>query len=122
HMPNVKVIHEGPHVPWTLGCELLLHTSCTTGLEAAIAGKQAASLVTMDTWASRAFLSNKVNPVFSSVDAFVENTHNLLTGRPAIAPPPLANFESNIRNIADTLSIDLITDFIRRFDFGRGEM
>lgn len=122
HIPNVKVIHEGPHVPWTLGCEVLLHTSCTTGLEAAIAGKQAASLVPLDTWASRAFLSNKVNPVFTNVDAIVENTDKILMGQSGIAPPPLASFETYIRNIAGTMSIDLIVDFLRKIPYVAGDL
>jgi surface carbohydrate biosynthesis protein len=112
HLANVKVIHEGAHIPWTLGCDLLLHTSCTTGLEAAIAGKYAASLVTKENWTSRALLSNKINPVFSTVETIVENTRDVLEGRPSIAPRPLSAFEDNIRNIGDTLSIDLITQFL----------
>ena len=43
--PNVKVIREGAHLPWTMACRLLLHTSCTTGFEAQVAGKVAFSLV-----------------------------------------------------------------------------
>src|SRR5262249_23728963 len=111
-MPNVKVIHEGPHIPWTMGCDALLHTSCTTGLEAAIAGTPAFSLVTMDTWASRAFLSNQVNPVFSSVDAVVENIQNTLAGRKTVESPPLSSFEHYIRNLESVFSISLITQFL----------
>lgn len=121
-IPNVKVIQEGPHIPWTLGCAVMLHTSCTTGLEAAIAGKQTASLVTTETWASRAFLSNKVNPVFSTVDAIVENTKTILSGGAGMAPPPLASFENHIRNIGSTSAIDLIVDFLRKLPYVAGEI
>lgn len=122
HLPNVKVIHEGAHIPWTMGCDLLLHTSCTTGLEAAIAGKQATSLVTLESWASRAFLSNQVNPVFSSVDAIVENSQRILTGGAGVTPPPLSSFEHYIRNISETSSIDLISQFLKGLARESGEL
>lgn len=32
--PNVKVIHEGSVIPWILGADVLVHNSCTTGVEA----------------------------------------------------------------------------------------
>lgn len=31
---NVKVIHEGSVIPWILGADVLIHNSCTTGVEA----------------------------------------------------------------------------------------
>jgi surface carbohydrate biosynthesis protein len=31
--PNVKVIHEGSVIPWILGADVLIHNSCTTGVE-----------------------------------------------------------------------------------------
>ncbi|MCI0400587.1 MAG: hypothetical protein L0Y67_07035 [Gammaproteobacteria bacterium] len=34
NLPNVKVIHEGSPVPWILACDVLVHNSCTTGVEA----------------------------------------------------------------------------------------
>ena len=34
HCDNVKVIHEGSVVPWILGSDVLIHNSCTTGVEA----------------------------------------------------------------------------------------
>ena len=33
-LPNVKVIHEGSAIPWILAADLLVHNSCTTGVEA----------------------------------------------------------------------------------------
>lgn len=30
---NVKIIHEGPIIPWLLGSDMLVHNSCTTGVE-----------------------------------------------------------------------------------------
>jgi surface carbohydrate biosynthesis protein len=41
---NGKVIENSPPLPWLWASELLIHTSCTTGLEAAIMGKPAINL------------------------------------------------------------------------------
>jgi hypothetical protein len=53
-------------VPWTLASNYLIHTSCTTGLEAALAKKSALSIVPYETWYSKSIVSNKINSVFES--------------------------------------------------------
>jgi len=119
-MRNVHVLYEGSHIPWTMGCDLLLHSSCTTGLEAAIAGTRAFSLVTLDTWTSRAFLSNQVNSVFSSIDAILEAAQDFLAGRPIAEPPQLSSFDHYIHNIEGALSIDVITEVLCSLPYAPG--
>jgi surface carbohydrate biosynthesis protein len=121
-LANVNVIHEGAHVPWTMASEILIHTSCTTGLEAAIASKRAYSLVTMPSWVSEAFLSNKVNPVFDTVDAVVAKSEAVLSGQDDGAGPDLSAFEHYIRNIGQTLSLDLIAGLFKSFPFMSGPL
>ncbi len=58
------VPRSNPH-PWILGSELVVHTTCTTGLEAALMGKPVVNVVpgphpTFD------FATNHVNPTFNS--------------------------------------------------------
>jgi len=68
---NVSVVREGSHVPWTLASSFLVHTSCTTGLEAAVASKKAISIVPYKIWYSEQILSNKVNYIANNYkDAF----------------------------------------------------
>ena len=67
---RIYVIREGSHIPWTIACKKLIHTSCTTGLEAALMGKEAFSYVPYDIWYSE-ILSNKVNKVFRTADEIV---------------------------------------------------
>lgn len=62
--PNVSVVREGSHVPWTLACRLLMHTSCTTGFEAHVADTPTFSLVMLPSWITQSFISNLLNPVF----------------------------------------------------------
>jgi surface carbohydrate biosynthesis protein len=65
-LTNVYVLREGSHIPWTLGSEILIHTSCTTGFESFLAGHNALSLVYEENWYTQSILSNKVNIIFNS--------------------------------------------------------
>lgn len=62
-LDNVVVIREGSHIPWTLGARMLVHTSCTTGMEAQVAGQYAVSFVPTESWFNDLFVSNHLNPV-----------------------------------------------------------
>ena len=42
-IPNVRVIHEGPIAPWLLAARALVHSSCTSAVEAAVLGTPAFS-------------------------------------------------------------------------------
>ena len=116
-LPNVEIVREGPHVPWTLACRMLLHTSCTTGFEARVAGKTAFSLVPKPNWISDSFISNQVNPVFRNAPDLVAAVEKFLDAGEAPALPPEAippahyvwNFddENGIRRIADLLVKEL---------------
>lgn len=35
---NVKIIHEGPSIPWIMAAQAVIHSSCTSGTEAFLAG------------------------------------------------------------------------------------
>jgi surface carbohydrate biosynthesis protein len=70
--PKISIVREGPHAPWTLACKALLHTSCTTGFEAYVAGKAAFSLVVKPNWISQSFISNRLNPMFTDAGMFVD--------------------------------------------------
>jgi surface carbohydrate biosynthesis protein len=113
-LPNVAIVREGSHVPWTLACRVLLHTSCTTGFEAYVAGKAALSLVPKSGWLSDCLLSDRVNPVFSDPQEFVAAAEKILDGgdAPAAAPArvPAENYVWNCganngsRRIAELLT------------------
>jgi surface carbohydrate biosynthesis protein len=45
NLKNVHVKYEGSITPWILGCKLLIHSTCTTGLEAALMGKPVISYI-----------------------------------------------------------------------------
>lgn len=112
--PNVAVVREGSHVPWTLASRLLLHTSCTTGFEAYVAGRTALSLVPKAGWISESLMSNRVNPVFKDPIDFVAAAEAFLDGG-SLAPveatgmPPThfvwnCGADSGVQRIADLLT------------------
>lgn len=77
---NVAIVREGSHVPWTLACRALIHSSCTTGFEAHVAGQAALSLAPVRGWNSASLFSNQVNPVFTSPVELVDALEQVLDG------------------------------------------
>ncbi len=88
--PNVTIVREGAHIPWTLACRVLLHTSCTTGFEAQVAGKVALSLVPRPSWITASIISNQVNPTFDDPIEFISAAEKIIDGGAAPAAKPAA--------------------------------
>ena len=77
---TVAIVREGSHVPWTLACRALIHSSCTTGFEAHVAGQAALSLAPERGWNSASLFSNQVNPVFTGPVELVDALERILDG------------------------------------------
>lgn len=81
---NLTVITNSEPVPWILAARCLLHTGCTTGVEAAVLGTPAIALITDG--ASNPFstyrLSNEVSRQANSIEAALDAVEELLS-RPA---------------------------------------
>lgn len=64
---NVVIVEGTPHIPWTLGAEALVHTTCSTGMEAALMDKPALSITPIPNAALHSYLlTNSVNPTVSN--------------------------------------------------------
>ena len=84
---RVSVIREGEHTAWTAAARLLLHTGCTTGVEATLLGTPALSLQGgISDW-HRAHTSNFVNPSAASVDEAMSKITAVLDGDAAAGAP-----------------------------------
>ncbi|MDG2286251.1 MAG: hypothetical protein P8N43_12095, partial [Alphaproteobacteria bacterium] len=59
---SIQIIRDGGHLAWTLASAVMVHTGCTTGLEAAILDTPALSLVPSDNPWHAAAISNVANP------------------------------------------------------------
>ena len=66
-LPRTKVLREGDHTAWTKAAGLLVHPSCTTGMEAYLMGTPSACIVPNDATRGRVMVSSLVNPTFSTV-------------------------------------------------------
>lgn len=75
---NVTVTREGSHVALMKAADLILHTSCTTGVEAALAGRPTISVVPEGAQVAHWYLSNLVNPVVSRPEDAVAAARRIL--------------------------------------------
>ncbi len=66
--PPVEVIRDGGHLPWTLASSVMVHTGCTTGLEAALLDKPVLSLIPDDNPWHGSAVSNFANPTARVLD------------------------------------------------------
>ena len=66
--PNISVMTEGDHIPSILASELLVHTACTTGVEALLLGAPSLGIRPTNAKAHDYYLSNKFNVTCTSSD------------------------------------------------------
>ncbi len=76
--PNVRVVHEGNVIPWIMASEVMIHNSCTTGVEAFIMEEPVIAYRPIVSETYDSFLPNAVSPAVSSpgelismIDAFI---------------------------------------------------
>jgi surface carbohydrate biosynthesis protein len=84
---NVDVMIEGDHLAWIDRSEVLLHSGCSTGLEAYFLDRPAVSLTPGDKWWKTPALSNIVNPVAATL----EEAEALLEHAQETGPAPRGN-------------------------------
>lgn len=66
--PRLTVIREGAPIPWILASEALVHTNCTTGVEAIALDHPALCVVASDSFVLGRYLANRVNPLAQGAD------------------------------------------------------
>ncbi|HJR21425.1 MAG TPA: surface carbohydrate biosynthesis protein [Dongiaceae bacterium] len=71
-IPNVSVLREGSATAWIMASHILIHTNCSTGVEAIALDKPAMCLVPTDSPANRRYLANQVNPVVRTTREVLE--------------------------------------------------
>jgi surface carbohydrate biosynthesis protein len=77
---RVKVVRSGPAVPWIMACSALLHTNCTTGVEAYALDQPAICVLPTDLPVNERYLSNKVNPTVRDADQAIALLRQILSG------------------------------------------
>ncbi len=112
-IPNAAVIGGGSAIPWILASDALLHTNCTTGVEAFSLGKPAVCLQPAASPILEMYLSGKVNFVERTPSAACDRLSSLLAaGADSFRYPESFNraFDQNFGARTGALSADLILD------------
>lgn len=71
-LPNVDVIWDGDVTPWILGSDVVIHNSCTTGVEAYLLGKPAISYMPVTNERVDMYLPNALSERVQDLDALVD--------------------------------------------------
>lgn len=88
-VPRFVIEQQHPVAPWIMAAEALVHTSCTTGVEAYALERPAVCLEPVDTEAMRSYLAHRVNIIARSVDdALARVLENLQPSFSRFAYPP----------------------------------
>jgi surface carbohydrate biosynthesis protein len=93
--PRVLVRFDGPLTPWMLASDGVVHSNCTTGVEAAVAGVPAVAYAPLDE-TDFPMLPNQVSQVVDSDEALVGAVHDVLAGRYSLPEPARAALGHNL--------------------------
>ena len=69
-IPGIEVVTGTNPLPWLYGAEILIHTGCTTGLEAALMGKDSINIEVSKPPIGQ--IIDKINPTVASADAALQ--------------------------------------------------
>src|SRR5262249_34664906 len=91
-VPRATMEREGSVVPWIMASDLLVHTNCTTGVEAFALGKPAISLQPAELAIADTYLANLVNYRTKTVDETLDRIEWLVNRSPSdpAYPPEFA--------------------------------
>lgn len=105
-IPRTEVVVGTSAAPYTFAAELLIHTGCTTGVEAAIAGQPAVSLAPAGARIHDQYLSNSVNPTAATPDDAVQLARAHLHDRTGAADPRADRMDDFLRLEAGRFAFD----------------
>ncbi|MDA1311118.1 MAG: hypothetical protein O2985_16130 [Proteobacteria bacterium] len=105
-IPRTEVVTGTSAAPYILASELLIHTGCTTGVEAAVAGQPALSLMPVGARIHDQYLSNIVNPSADTAAGVVALAREHLYGQTRVAEPLTERMDAYLRIDADRFAFD----------------
>jgi len=121
HCPRVEVVREGAAVPWILASRVLVHTNCTTGVEAIALDKPSICLVPTENPANRRYLSNVVNPVTRGLADTIEELERVLAAPDeCYSREMVARFRDSLSYEPERLGAERLIDVILAIREQRG--
>ncbi|MGH6893243.1 MAG: surface carbohydrate biosynthesis protein [Dongiaceae bacterium] len=120
-IPNLAIIREGPAIPWILASRLLIHTNCTTGVEAIALDKPSICIVPSDLDLNDWYLSARVNPVAKTVDQTIVRAARILENPGECYDAAMHEaFAAAMSYRSDRLGAEQIADELDRLGAERG--
>jgi surface carbohydrate biosynthesis protein len=115
-LPRTELMREGAAVPWIMASDVLVHTNCTTGVEAFALDKPAVCVqpATLDIY--DVYLANRVNYLANSVDEALAHLDRLIGAGATWAGYPAAfraTFDRFIVGMHDAFACERILDALR---------
>jgi surface carbohydrate biosynthesis protein len=107
--PRLHVRYDGPLTPWMLASDGVVHSNCTTGVEAAVAGIPAIAYAPLDESAFP-MLPNQVSVVVDDDDALVDAVGSMLAGRPVVPESALATVRRHIAALDGPFAAERMVD------------
>jgi surface carbohydrate biosynthesis protein len=98
---QIEVIREGPAAPWIYGADALVHTNCTTGVEAVALEQPAICIVPIDVSVNKRYLANRVNPVVRSAAEAVDAVRRIVAN-----PEGFSYSDEMLRQFHQSLSFE----------------
>lgn len=122
-VPNMLVRYEGTITPWLLASRALVHSNCTTGVEAAVAGVPCVAYSPLDD-ADYPMLPNQVSRIVESDDDLVSAVSELCTDRAAMPERSRVVLEHHLAAVSGPLAsrrlLDILGELPARQDRGDG--
>lgn len=111
---NVKVVYEGNVNEWLMSCDVMIHSNCTTGVEAFMLGRPAISYRPAKDPEVESELSDEVSLKASSESEIVLLVQKILNGGPLLSREErdhqIAYAKQYIANIDGRLACDRVMD------------
>jgi len=80
-LPNVMMIHEGDSIPWMLSAEVVVHDSCTTGVQAYLLGRPVIAYMPIQSDKYDMYLPNALSDKAESIDELIALITQLISNR-----------------------------------------
>jgi len=103
--PRLLVRYEGPLTPWLLAADCVVHSNCTSGVEAAVAGIPAIAYAPLDE-SDFPMLPNQVSQVVDSDQALVDAVDAVLAGRPVAPESARATVDHHLAAVRGPLAAE----------------
>jgi surface carbohydrate biosynthesis protein len=121
--PRVVVRYDGPITPWMLASDGVVHSNCTTGVEAVVAGIPAVAYAPLDESAFP-MLPNQVSFVVHDDASLVGAVDEMLAGRPVVPESALATVRRHLAALTGPFAaenmVELFDTLPVREDLGDG--